>query len=177
MSDLRNWLEKISSKIPGYGGYIDKENRRDADKRHRENLANRLRAIKAPLTDVMKDLTNTGRLFEVTPIDSALKKLDKIENRVRFATYGYAGFFDAVKIEESQLEAIYRFDLSLVEQAEAIEAEVVNLKAQGGTADGLKTAAAKVTAAIDAFDHAFDDRYKAINDFKEDQPQGRPLFS
>lgn len=177
MSDLRNWLEKISAKIPGYGGYIDKENRRDADKRHRETVANRLRAIKAPLTDVMKDLTNGGRLFEVSPIDSALKKLDKIENRVRFATYGYAGFFDAVKIEEAQLEAIYRFDLSLVEQAEAIEAEVANLKAQAGTADGLKTAAAKVTAAIDAFDRSFDDRYKAINNFNEDHPQGRPLFS
>jgi hypothetical protein len=177
MSDLRNWIEKISAKIPGYSGYIDKENRRDADKRNRENLANRIRAIKAPLTEVMKDLTNSGRLFEVTPVDSALKKLDKIENRVRFATYGYAGFFDAVKIEEAQLDAIYRFDLSLVEQVEKIEAQLADLKAQAGTADGLKTSAAKLTASIDTFDRSFDDRYKAINDFNEDQPQGRPLFS
>jgi hypothetical protein len=178
MSDLRNWLEKISSKIPGYSGYIDKEGRRDADKRNRENLANRLRAIKSPLTDLMKELTNGGRLFEVTPIDSALKKLDKIENRVRFASYGYAGFFDAVKIEEAQLDAIYRFDLSLVEHAEKIETELANLQSQAGTAEGLKAAAAKVVAEIDAFDRAFDGRYKAINDFQNsDQPQGKPLFS
>jgi hypothetical protein len=177
MSDLRNWIEKISAKIPGYSGYIDRENRRDADKRHRESLANDIRAIKAPLNDVMKDLTNGGRLFEVTPIDSALKKLDKIENRVRFATYGYAGFFDAVKIEQAQLDAIYRFDLSLVEQVEKIEADLTELRAQAGTAEGLKTAAAKLIASIDAFDRSFDDRYKAINNFNEDLPQGKPLFS
>jgi hypothetical protein len=177
MSDLRNWIEKISGKIPGYSGYIDKEGRRDADKRHRENLANRLRAIKAPVTEFMKELTNTGRLFEVTPVDSALKKLDKIENRVRSATYGYGGFFDAVKIEEAQLDAIYHFDLSLVEQVEKIETQVAELKAQGETAGGLKTAAAQLNSAIDAFDRSFDDRYKAINDFNQEQPIGKPLFS
>jgi hypothetical protein len=177
MSDLRNWIEKISAKIPGYSGYIDRENRRDTDKRHREGLANEIRALKAPLNDVMKDLTNGGRLFEVTPIDTALKKLDKIENRVRFATYGYAGFFDAVKIEQAQLDAIYRFDLSLVEQVEKLEAEVAALKAQAGTAEGLKSGAATLTAALDAFDRSFDDRYKAINSFNEDLPQGKPLFS
>jgi hypothetical protein len=177
MSDLRNWIEKISAKIPGYSGYIDRENRRDTDKRHREGLANEIRAMKAPLNDVMKELTNGGRLFEVTPIDTAIKKLDKIENRVRFATYGYAGFFDAVKIEQAQLDAIYRFDLSLVEQVENLEAEVAALKSQAGTAEGLKGAAAKLTASLDAFDRAFDDRYKAINSFNEDLPQGKPLFS
>lgn len=177
MSDLRNWIEKISAKIPGYSGYIDRENRRDTDKRHREGLANEIRALKAPLNDVMKELTNGGRLFEVTPIDTALKKLDKIENRVRFATYGYAGFFDAVKIEQAQLDAIYRFDLSLVEQVEKLEADVAALKAQAGTAAGLKSAAATLTASLDAFDRSFDDRYKAINSFNEDLPQGKPLFS
>lgn len=177
MSDLRDWIDKISAKIPGYSGYIDRENRRDADKRHRESLANDIRAIKAPLNDVMKDLTNGGRLFEVTPVDTAIKKLDKIENRVRFATYGYAGFFDAVKIEQAQLDAIYRFDLSLVEQVEKMEADLAELRAQAGTAEGLKTSAAKLIASIDAFDRSFDDRYKAINNFNEDQPQGRPLFT
>ena len=177
MSDFRNWIEKISTKIPGYSGYVDKEGRRDADKRHRENLANRLRAIKAPLTEFMKELTNSGRLFEINPVDSALKKLDKVENRVRGATYGYGGFFDAVKIEEAQLDAIYRFDLSLAEQVEKLEAAVAALRAQGGTPDGLKTAAAQLNSALDAFDRSFDDRYKAITDFQAEQPQGRPLFS
>lgn len=179
MSTLRNWIDKISSKIPGYSGYVDKENRRDVDKLHRENLANRLRAIKAPLTDVLNDLTNGGRLFEVTPVDTALKRLDKIENRIRFASYDYAGFFDTVKIEEPQLDMLYRFDLALVEQVEKLEAEVAELKSTAGTPDGVKTGAAKVTGSLDAINRAFDERYKAINEFggAQSQPPGKPLFS
>ena len=180
MSTVRDWIDKLSSKIPGYSGYVDREHRRDMDKRHRESLANRLRSVKAPLTDVMKDLSDSGRLFEVTPVDTALKKLDKIENRIRFASYGYAGFFDAVKIEQPQLDMIYRFDLALVEQVEKLEAEVGELKSNSGTAKNLKSGVARVTATIDALDRSFNDRYQAINEFGNAQPgeaPGRPLFS
>jgi len=174
--DQRNWLERLTSKIPGYSGYVDRETRRDVDKHHREQLADRLRRAKEPLTEVMRDLTNNGRLFEVTPVDSAIKKLDKLENRIRYATYGYAGFFDVQKIEQAQLDAIYRFDLALVEHAEKIEAKITNLQAQAGTAAGLKTAAGEVAAAIDDADRAFDNRYQAINGFGQGQPPGQPLF-
>ena len=175
-SDQRNWLERLTSKIPGYSGYVDRETRRDFDKRHREHLADRLRRAKEPLTEVMRELTNGGRLFEVTPVDSAIKKLDRLENRIRFATYGYAGFFDVQKIEQPQLDAIYRFDLALVEHAEKIEAKIANLQAQAGTAAGLKAAATEVAAAIDEADRAFDNRYQAINGFDQGQPPGQPLF-
>ena len=38
-TDTRNWIEKLTSKIPGYSGYVDRETRRDIDKLHREHLA------------------------------------------------------------------------------------------------------------------------------------------
>lgn len=176
-SDGRNWLERLSSKIPGYSGYVDRERRRDIDKQHREHLADQLRSLKQPLTDLVRELTSSGRLFEVGPADSAIKKLDHLENRVRFASYGYAGFFDVVKIEQSQLDSIYRFDLALVESVEKIETKIAELKAKSATADVLKTACADVSAEIDQTNRAFDDRYKAINTYSEGQPPGQPLFS
>jgi len=175
-SDKRNWLERLTSKIPGYSGYVDREQRRDIDKLHREHLADRLRRLKTPPTDLMKELSSSGRLFEVSPIDSTIKKLDRLENRVRFASYGYSGFFDAVKIEQAELDSIYRFDLALVEQVDKIESKVGELKTQAATAAGLKAAAAELAAAIDEADRAFDDRYKAINSFGQGQPPGQPLF-
>jgi hypothetical protein len=176
-TDTRNWIERLSSKIPGYSGYVDRERRRDIDKLHREHLADRLRALKAPLTDVMRELTSTGRLFEVGPLDAAIKKLDHLENRIRFASYGYAGFFDVVKIEQAQLDSIYQFDLALVEDADRIEAKLSELKTRAATSDGLKAACAEVTAELDRTGRAFDERYNAINSFAESQPPGRPLFS
>src|SRR4030095_9115395 len=156
-SDTRNWIERLSSKIPGYSGYVDRERRRDIDKLHREHLANRLRALKTPLTDIMREMTNGGRLFEVGQIDAAIKKLDHLENRVRFASYGYAGFFDVVKIEQAQLDSIYRFDLALVEHVDKIEAKLLELKNKAGTADGLKAATAEITNALDEAGRSFDE--------------------
>jgi hypothetical protein len=175
-SDKRNWLERLSEKVPGYSGYQDRERRRDVDKLHREHLADRLRSLKAPLTDLLRELSSTGRLFEVGPLDLALKKLDRIENRVRFASYGYSGFFDVVKIDAEQLDSIYRFDLSLVEHVDKLEAKIAELKQKAGAAEGLKVGSAEVTNAIDETDRAFDERYKAINEFDEGRPPGRPLF-
>src|SRR6201986_5187348 len=136
MSEERNWLERLGEKIPGYGGCVSKERRRDADKIQREHLAERLRAAKQPLNEVMRELSSSGRLFEVGPVDRVLKKLDQIENRVRFASYGYAGFFDAVKIEEPQLDRIYQFDLALVEKVERLEQLAGGLLPQGSTGGG-----------------------------------------
>jgi len=177
MSDQRNWLERLGEKIPGYGGYVAKERRRDVDKLHREHLAERLRAIKQPLNELMRELSSSGRLFEVGPIDRVLKKIDQIENRVRFASYGYAGFFDAVKIQEPQLDAIYRFDLALVEKVERLDRLARELGQKSSTADGLKAAAAEVEGAADDLNRTFDERYRAIENFRPDDAQGQPMFS
>ena len=177
MSDQRNWLERLGDKIPGYSGYVAKERRRDADKLHREHLAERLRAAKQPLNDTMRELSSSGRLFEVGPVDRTLKKLDQVENRVRFASYGYAGFFDAVKIEEPQLERIYRFDLALVEKVEEFERQARELSSKSSTADGLKAAAASLERAADDLNQTFDQRYRAIETFGPDDAQGQPMFS
>src|SRR6185369_11400737 len=169
-TDQRNWIERLSSKIPGYSGYVDRERRRDIDKLHREHLADRIRSLKPSLTEVMRELTNSGRLFEVGPVELAIKKLDQLENRVRFASYGYAGFFDVVKIEQQQLDSIYQFDLALVEHADKIAARISELKTRAGSADELKAACAELVAEIDQTHRIFDERYKAINTFGEGQP-------
>ena len=168
--DGRNWLERLSAKIPGYSGYVNRERRRDMDKLHREHLADRLRSLKTPLTDAIRELSSSGRLFEVTPLDRLSKKLDRIENRVRFADYGYSGFFDVVKIEEAQLDGLYRFDLMLTEQVDNLETKVRELKAGSGEAERLKATATDFENAIDEFDRKFDERQRSINNYNPNQP-------
>lgn len=177
MSDQRNWLERLGDKIPGYSGYVAKERRRDIDKMQREHLADRLRATKQPLSDLMRELSSTGRLFEVGPLDRVSKKLDQIENRVRFASYGYSGFFDVAKIQEPQLDAIHSFDLALVEKVEALERQARELGQKGATAEGLKTAASELELAANDLNQTFDERYRAIENYRPDETQGKPMFS
>lgn len=173
----KNWLQRLAEKIPGLAGYQAKETRREVDKLYREHLADRLRKVKDHLAAVMRDMTDGGRLFEIAPVERLSKKVDTLENRVRYATYGYAGFFDAVKIEEPQLDAIYRFDLSLVEKVEEFERHARELASKSSTPDGLKAAAAEIERAADDLNRTFDERYRAIETFGPDDAQGQPMFS
>jgi len=172
----KNWLQRLADKIPGFSGYQAKERRRDIDKLHRDALADRLRAVKPAIAAAVRDLTDGGRLLEVAPLDRASKKLDAAENKVRFATYGYSGFFDAVQIKEEHLDRLYQFDLRLVEGVEVIERQAEALRQGSNTATDLKLAAGNLEQAIDAFNAQFDQRQQAINGFGAESAPGRPLF-
>lgn len=161
-SSARNWLEKIVSYIPGYKGYQDKETRRDVDKLHREHVASMLFELKQPINNVIRELSETGRLFEVNPVDRILKKLDKLENRIRYASYGYRGFFDVVKIQEAQLDQLYQFDLALVNDVELLKARVEQFVKQSSDKNSLKAAALELDRALDELDNKFSRRYEAI---------------
>ncbi|MBL8151029.1 MAG: zinc-ribbon domain-containing protein [Blastocatellia bacterium] len=161
-SSQRNWLENLVSKIPGYKGYLEKENRREVDKLHREHLAAMLYQLKTPINQLISELSSTGRLFEVGPLDRILKKLDKIENRIRYASYGYTGFFDIVKIKESQLDQIYQFDLALLNDVEMVKARVGQMISSSGMSTTLKTAAQELERELDSLDSKFSQRYQAI---------------
>jgi len=172
--DQRNWLQQLGDKIPGYSGYAQRERRRDIDKLQREHLAERLRAQKSSLTNLIRELSSSGRLMEVGPVDRALKKLDQIENRVRFATYGYTGFFDAAQVAEPQLDALYRFDLALISHVDELEAKTRALSTAEGS---LKTAVADVENKIDEINRTFDDRSRAIAGFGQGAAPGPSVFS
>src|SRR6185436_11647807 len=105
----QNVLEKIANAIPGFKGYRERELRRDADKLEREHLANQLEECKKALNDAANTATRGGGLDVINDVETARKRLDKVIARIRFADRGYAGFFDAVKVDEAVLERVYEF--------------------------------------------------------------------
>lgn len=129
----KNFLEKIADAIPGLSGYRDKENRRTTDKRLREYLATRIDNTRKKLSDLKLTLTNEGRLSELDDIGIFERKLQKQADSIRYASYGYAGFFDQLKIRDEELDLLYQHDLSflgVLEQLEkSVEADGTDLKA------------------------------------------------
>ena len=67
-------------------------------------------------------------LFDlVDDLDRASTRLESFIIKIRTASQGYAGFFDAVKVKEEELDALYNFDNSLLEGAPRLEASISNL--------------------------------------------------
>ncbi|HET7290839.1 MAG TPA: hypothetical protein VFM88_00310 [Vicinamibacteria bacterium] len=116
----QNVLEGIANRIPGFRGYRDKELRRDADRLEREHLARQLEDCKKALDGIAADATRSGALDGINAVETARKRLDKVVARIRYADRGYAGFFDAVKVDEEALQRVYAFDAALLDEVERI---------------------------------------------------------
>jgi len=121
IEESKNWFERIAEHVPGYKGYKQKELRREADKIQRLYVAERLDACRSKLDNIQLDLTRRGSLDLLGIVDTTIRKIRKVRDRVQFADYGYAGLFDATKVDEAKLDELYQFDVQMREQAKGIE--------------------------------------------------------
>ncbi len=139
VTDDQNALQKLLAKIPGFKGYFEKQNRREADKILRETVANRFEEQWKRISSVQRDLISAGGLEHITELEGSALKLRQFIDRIRRASYGYAGFFDAVKINEDELSKVYTYDLSLFNMADDVSRAVDNIESSLET-DGLPAA-------------------------------------
>jgi hypothetical protein len=118
-------LKRFASRIPGYGGYLEKEMRRDADKLLRDYIAAQLDQQRKRLAEAQQELLSlAGGLDLMDDVDRVQKKLQLLMDRLRTAVYGYAGWFDAVVIREKELDALYNYDAQLLDGVDQVAAGV-----------------------------------------------------
>lgn len=106
-------FQELLGAIPGFDGYREREIRRTADKLVREHLVGELDRVRDEVRAVTAERSRAADLTHLDELDRLERVLGKVRDNLRFADYGYTGFFDAVKIKEDQLDALYAYDLSL----------------------------------------------------------------
>jgi hypothetical protein len=137
VEESRTGLEKILDIIPGWGGYQERQNRRKADQLLRQTLAERLTAQRRNLDVAQKELISHGKIDLVDDIGSAVTQLQTFIDRVRTATYGYSGMFDAVRINQAELEQMYNFDAALFDYVERLDTATGRLREAISIGEGL----------------------------------------
>jgi len=155
------WFEKLLKGLPGISGYVDKELRRDADKQVRELLAGALEQSKASIFELQRRLLKGGGLQYMDDVDEALVKLQTLIDRVKTASYGYAGLFDAVRIQEGQIDALVRFDQAVAAQVGGLN-EAINALAMAIGGDNLGAAIAQLTQTVTNLHMLYDRRREAV---------------
>jgi hypothetical protein len=149
----------LIGKIPGFKGYVERGDRRMSDKILRETVAKEYEAQYQRISSLQRDLISSGGLAYIDDLENAAIKVRQFIDRIKTASYGYAGIFDAIKIREEELANIYQYDLTLLEHADVISGAIDNVAASIGT-DGLPASIRHLTAvsqeAIDAFNKRSD---------------------
>ena len=125
-----------------------------SDKLLRENVANTFETLYARISGLQVDLISQGEISYIDDLETGALKLRQFIDRVKTASYGYAGIFDAIKIKEEELDQVYQYDYALLAMADEVSSAIDNIETSIGT-EGLDAAIRHLTSVsqqcVDAF--------------------------
>ncbi len=155
-------LKKLVSYIPGFSGYIERQNRRAADKLLRDTVARRFEELYKRLSALQADLISQGGLEFTDDMEKAAVLMRTFTDKIRNATYGYSGLLDAVKINEQELAQLYDFDNAFFNLGDQINAALDTVEQSLGNPEGLPAAIRNLVSLNREAVNTFDRRYEVI---------------
>lgn len=166
MKEKMSLYERVAMYVPLYRGYREKNLRREQDRAVRGELSRALQGAKTDLASIQRMLVDSqGLMMDVERIRT---KVDHFDVKVRKAVNGYSGFHDAVKIDESDLEALASFDAQMMEDIGAFReasSELLDMT-DAGEAAGKDVRA--IERAIDGMIEAYDRRDAVMKGFDKE---------
>jgi hypothetical protein len=157
----KDFLTKIAGKVPGFSGYIERQDRRNSDKLLREVIAARFEEQWGRVSGLQREFISAGEIGRVDDLERAAIKLRTFTDRVRTASRGYSGFFDAVKINQEELTRLYEYDNTLLEMVEEVGRAIDHVAASVGT-DGLDAAIRNLESVAQQCIDAFNRREEVV---------------
>ncbi len=158
----RNKVEQLISQVPGFKGYKQKETRRDADKLLRSHVARKYEALLSRINALQRDLSDAGELRLVLQLDRATVKLQMLADRIKTASYGYAGVFDAIKVNEEILDALYTFDLAMLDGVDRLGEALDAVAKANGDSSALAAETQSLLALLGELNATFSKRQDVI---------------
>jgi hypothetical protein len=158
----RGRFEGLIGKIPGYKGYKEKEMRREADRLLREALARDFTLQLNRLSPMQSALLDQGGIDLMDDVGAVKTALQTLIDRIKNAAQGYAGFFDAVRVKEDELDRIEAFDQQLVGEVDRVGAAFDALDKAIQSNTDVKAAIAAARALVQGVNDVFSKRGSVI---------------
>lgn len=115
-----NLFDKIGNLIPGYKGYVIRDEKRNTDKKFRDELVSRLNQSEEFIIRYQKDLMKSDDVTNLTIWEQSRKALNTISTKIKHSSYGESSFFSEKQLKEDELDTIYNIDLELAEKVSLI---------------------------------------------------------
>jgi len=154
--------------LPGFRGYKLREQRREADRIVRSYVYDSLEHSRDDLMSSFQTLTDNKLRELIEPMNRLVAKLDRVAEKINRASYGYAGFFDSVRIEEPDLDRMLAYDTQLVDLARKFS-EMTTLFRNNLTQnkfDDARNSQLQLDGGIGGLELAFDQRKSVIDGVK-----------
>ncbi|UCE92251.1 MAG: hypothetical protein JSV90_03715 [Methanobacteriota archaeon] len=160
----RGLLKKIQTYIPGFKGYRQREDLRDADRMLRTQLAEKLALHRRGLEECRGILAQSQGAKEIGMIGGLISQFKKVEGQVTHAAMGYSGVAADIAVKEEELDRLYEYDTSMLDHMIAMSASIESLKNSLMAADEATSFRdiMNIKARITDFEDKFKARLRAI---------------
>ncbi|MGI6368584.1 MAG: hypothetical protein ACOX2L_09565 [Anaerolineae bacterium] len=158
----QNKLEQLIGQIPGFAGYRAKEQRREADKILRLHVASQYEDVLDRLNRVQYDLVSAGDLTGMMLLERAVSRTQLLIDRIRNASYGYTGLFDAIKMDEAALDRLYDFDQGMLDGAAALGEKLDAVVAASQAGQAVQEAGNALMEQLESLHRLFSERQQVM---------------
>lgn len=165
--DMQGGLEDLIRRLPGFKGYLEKEDRREADRLLRDHLVRVFEEQLGEFTRLQQRLIDSGGIMLMEQVQRVDTKLRTFIDRVDTAPRGYAGLFDAIKVREEELTRLYAFDNALLAYADRLAELLAGFGQAIEANEGVETAIRALDDWATEVNNVFKQRVEVIQTIAE----------
>ena len=160
----RGLLKKVELAIPGFRGYRKREDLRIADSLLRKQLADKLKSVLTNIEQSRETLTRKMEIDMLEDVRRLVNQAQVIEGKVRHAEQGYTGVSADYRIEESELNQLYEWDLGLIAHINELKnsATMFQNAINTGNKENMRNEMDSLNEKLLAFQDLFERRREAI---------------
>jgi len=162
-------VEDLVRQIPGFKGYFEKQDRRAADRLLRDHLVRVFEEQLGAFTGLQRELIDSpGGIMHMERVQNITTKLQTFIDRIGSAAQGYAGLFDATKVNEDELARLYAFDSALLQYQAQFEEGLGALEAAIGNDEvDMKNVLRQLDSIVTDANDTFKRRGEAMHELQD----------
>jgi hypothetical protein len=146
IQENRDLIDRITVKLPGFNGYVEKAESYAADKIVRELLADRIQGFKNEINSTLSDLEKKKERANMADLDSLSIRMETMIKKCRHADFGSVSALSGVTISEEDKNRLLEYDWRLISALDEMDKNVNGLRSASenrgallkGIADSLK---------------------------------------
>lgn len=160
IQDNRDLIDRITVKLPGFKGFVEKAESYAADKIVRELLADRIQAFKNDVNAKLVELEKKQQRDALGDLDTLGLKLETLIRKCQHADFGRAAALSSMAISEEDKNRLLEYDWRLISGLDELEKKMGDLRAT--PAESAGTVISGIADTLRSFEKNFDERKNVL---------------
>lgn len=157
-------LKKIQLFVPGFRGYRQREDLRDADRMLRDQLAKKLSIQRKEVEGARRLVVNAYNSKELELMGGVINGYKKVEGLVSHSSPGYSGIAADIQFKQDEISRLYDYDASMIDGLASMQQAIDQMKAALTAQDSARAQAEvdQLRALVNNFEEQFKRRINII---------------